>query len=105
MSSGMALILAHWGGGLCFYQLLKKEVPESLSHVYYDTAASPYLYEASIYAVVSRLVGHDKVLFGSDFPLLSPDRYFREVAEADLGAREVEAILGGNAGRLFGLIR
>ncbi len=105
MSSGMVLILAHWGGGLCFYQLLKKEVPGSLSHVYYDTAASPYLYQASIYSTVSRLVGNEKVLFGSDFPLLSPDRYFREVAEAGLGEREAEAILGGNAGRLFGLIR
>jgi len=38
------LILAHWGGGLGFYMLLKKEVDETLKDVYYDTAASPYLY-------------------------------------------------------------
>ena len=37
-------ILAHWGGGLPFYGLMKKEAPEVLRNVYFDTAASPYIY-------------------------------------------------------------
>lgn len=49
LTAGIPLILAHWGGGLCFYELLKKEAPQVLEHVYYDTAASPYLYRADIY--------------------------------------------------------
>jgi len=101
-ASGMVLILAHWGGGLCFYELLKKEVPEALAQVFYDTAASPYLYRPSIYGVAAGIIGPDKILFGSDFPLLSPDRYFREMADEGLGERETRAILGGNAARIFG---
>lgn len=103
LASGMALILAHWGGGLCLFELLKKEVPEVLAHVHYDTAASPYLYQPSIYAMVSRIIGPERVLFGSDFPLLSPERYYREMAQAGLDEMEIEAILGGNAARLLGL--
>ena len=37
-------ILAHWGGRLPFYGLLKKEAPEIFRHVYFDTAASPYIF-------------------------------------------------------------
>lgn len=103
LAEGMVLILAHWGGGLCLFELLKKEVPEALAHVYYDTAASPYLYRPSIYAMVSRIIGPERVLFGSDFPLLSPERYDREMARAGLSAEETEKILGGNAARLFGV--
>jgi predicted TIM-barrel fold metal-dependent hydrolase len=102
MASGMVLILAHWGGGLCFYELLKKEVPEALDQVYYDTAASPYLYRTTIYGIAAGILGHEKILFGSDFPLLSPERYFREFADSGLGEEKIRAILGGNAARLFG---
>ncbi len=101
MAAGMVLVLAHWGGGLCLYELLKKEVPQELAHVHYDTAASPYLYRPSIYSTVSRIIGPDRVLFGSDFPLLAPDLYYREMNEAGLSTEESEAILGGNAARLF----
>ncbi len=41
-AAGTKLILAHWGGGLFFFNLLKKEVPEVLENVYFDTAASPF---------------------------------------------------------------
>jgi hypothetical protein len=101
MCEGMSLILAHWGGGLCFYELLKKEVPQALSNVYYDTAASPFLYQPFIYRILNDVVGSGKILFGSDFPLLSPERYFRELADSGVGDAEREAILGGNAARLF----
>lgn len=101
MCEGMPLILAHWGGGLCFYELLKKEVPQALTTVYYDTAASPFLYQPSIYRLLSEVLGSGKILFGSDFPLLSPERYFRELADSGVGHEESEAILGGNAEKLF----
>ncbi len=99
----MPLILAHWGGGLGFYGLLKKEVPEVLAQVYFDTAASPYLYRPEIYGEMVRIVGADKILFGSDYPLLTPGRYLREIASAGLSSEAVQAIVGGNAARLFGI--
>jgi predicted TIM-barrel fold metal-dependent hydrolase len=97
------VVLAHWGGGIFFYNLLKKEVKESLQNVYYDTAASPFLYDGRIYALAARLAGAEKILFGSDYPLIQPSRYFEELASVGLPEAEVTAICGGNAARLFGL--
>lgn len=105
LAAGLPLILAHWGGGLGFYQLLKKEAPEILRNVYYDTAASPFLYKPAIYAHMAAIVGKEKILFGSDYPLLSPGRYFQEMKEAGVSSEEMSAIMGGNAARLFGNLR
>jgi hypothetical protein len=76
--------LAHWGGGLFFYHLLKKAVKETLKNVYYDTAASPFLYDSRIYRYAKDLIGLDKVLLGTDYPLLKPERYFKEMTDAGL---------------------
>ena len=95
------IILAHWGGGLFFFGILKKEVKESLKNVYFDTAASPYLYDAAVYRLAIELVGVEKILFGSDFPLLSPVRYFDEMQAAGLSADEMQRICGLNAAALF----
>ncbi|MBW2622752.1 MAG: amidohydrolase family protein, partial [Deltaproteobacteria bacterium] len=81
---GVTLILAHWGGGLFFFNLLKREVPESLADVYFDTAASPFLYRPEIYRLAGNIIGPQKILFGSDYPLIRPNRYFREMAAAGL---------------------
>jgi predicted TIM-barrel fold metal-dependent hydrolase len=97
------IILAHWGGGLFFYSLMKKEVKESLKNVYFDTAASPFLYDAAVYRVAIELVGADKVLFGTDFPLLPPARYFSEMDQAGLTRAEVDQICGLNAEALLSL--
>jgi uncharacterized protein len=103
LATDQPLVLAHWGGGLGFFQLLKKEAPQTLSNVYYDTAASPFLYKPAIYAHMAAIVGKESILFGSDYPLLSPGRYFQEMAEAGISSEEIGAIQGGNAARLFNL--
>jgi predicted TIM-barrel fold metal-dependent hydrolase len=95
------IVLAHWGGGLFFFSLLKKEVKESLKNVYFDTAASPYLYDADVYRLAIQLVGVRKILFGSDFPLLPPARYFDEMKAAGLSEDERQRICGLNAAALF----
>lgn len=98
------IILAHWGGGLFFFGLLKKEVKESLKNVYFDTAASPHLYDAAVYRLAIELVGVEKILFGSDFPLLSPARYFEEMQASGLSENETQQICGGNAAKLFNVV-
>ncbi len=95
------IVLAHWGGGLFFFSLLKKEVKQRLKNVYFDTAASPYLYDANVYRLAIELMGVEKILFGSDFPLLPPARYFDEMKTAGLLADELQQICGGNAAKLF----
>ncbi len=98
------IVLAHWGGGLPFYELMKRDVKETLKNVWFDTAASPYLYDPGIYRVVGNIVGFDKVLFGSDYPLLSPSRYFNEMEKAGLSPGEIDKILGKNAVSLLNLM-
>jgi predicted TIM-barrel fold metal-dependent hydrolase len=46
-------------------------------------------------------VGLDKLLLGTDFPLLPPKRYFREFAESGLDQAELQEVLGHNAATLF----
>lgn len=102
---GTTIVLAHWGGGLFFYNLLKKEVKEALGNVYVDTAASPFLYDPLIYAIAAQTLGVEKVLFGSDYPLLPPRRYFKEMVEGGLSANDCALICGLNAARILGINR
>ncbi len=97
------IVLAHWGGGIFFYSLLKKAVKESLANVWFDTAASPFLYDPEVYGLACRTVGAEKILFGSDYPLIKPARYFREIDEAGLDAGLKEKICGLNAASLLKL--
>lgn len=98
----LSVILAHWGGGLPFYELMP-EVAKVMANVYYDTAASPFLYSSKIYAIASEIVGARKILFGTDFPLLSPRRYFRELEESGLSEEDRQKILGQNGEALLRL--
>ena len=96
------IVCAHWGGGLPFYALMP-EVAAALRNVYFDTAASPFLYTPHIYSAASSLVGADKILFGSDYSLLRPRRLLNEIATTSLTPRERDAVQGENAARLLRL--
>jgi hypothetical protein len=98
----LPIILGHWGGGLPFYELMP-EVAKTMVNVYYDTAASPFIYSKKIYAIVSEIVGVEKILFGTDFPLISPRRYFKELEESGLSKQDRERILGLNFLKRFGI--
>jgi len=95
------IVLAHWGGGLLFYGLMKKEVREALRNVWFDTAASPFLYTPDIYRMAGEIIGFEKILFGSDYPLIRPQRYFREMADAGIPFEQLAQIKGLNAQRLL----
>lgn len=97
----LPIILGHWGGGLPFYELMP-EVAKNMTNVYYDTAASPFLYSKKIYAIASEMVGIEKIFFGTDFPLISPHRYFKELETSGLSKGDREKILGLNFSKLMG---
>ncbi len=74
------IVCAHWGGGLPFYALMP-EVKDALQNVWFDTATSPFLYSPEIFSIVADLVGADRILLGSDFPLLRFSRIRSQVEE------------------------
>jgi predicted TIM-barrel fold metal-dependent hydrolase len=106
----LRLILAHWGGGLLFYEMMP-EVRRVLRSVWYDTAASPLLYPTrTVFEVALQCVDHRKILYGSDYPLLAcrdkqsePDMlpFLTEIDELDLAPQVYADIMGDNAARLL----
>jgi uncharacterized protein len=97
------IILAHWGGGIFFYVLLKKEMRELFKNVWLDTAASPFLYDSAIYKTAGAIIGYEKILFGSDYPLIKPCRYFKEIDTAGIEQKDCAKIKGDNASCLFNI--
>ena len=96
------LICAHWGGGLPFYALMP-EVSATLENVFFDTAASPFLYRPDVFPVVTSLVGGDRILLGTDYPLIDQRRIIRQVTDAPLSDEAKEGILYANAARILGI--
>jgi predicted TIM-barrel fold metal-dependent hydrolase len=95
-------ILAHWGGLLP----LRDATASSLDNLHYDTAASPLLYDASVWTRMLACTASERILFGSDFPL---NVYPKDQPRAELarfvdearGARVGSDILRENATRLL----
>jgi uncharacterized protein len=98
----LKLVCAHWGGGLPFYALMP-EVKKVMENVYFDTAATPFLYTPQIFQQVDELVGANKILLGSDFPLMAQSRLVDEVWNTSLSDVKKSLILSGNARRILGL--
>lgn len=93
------IICAHWGGGLPFYGLMP-EVKDKLTNVFFDTAASPFLYSPKIFNIVSDIIGSDHILFGSDYPLISSSRIIDQI-KTTLTSEAASAVLGKNAQRIL----
>ena len=96
------IVLAHWGGGLPFYALMP-EVKQACANVYFDSAASPFLYNPEIYRLAAQVVGAERILFGSDNPLMPPRRPLAEIKALGLPPATQALITGGNAARLLGI--
>jgi len=96
----LKLVCAHWGGGLPFYALMP-EVAKALANVFFDTAATVFLYKPEIFEQVSHIIGSDKILFGSDYPLVSQNRVLAQIQSSQLPEEDKARILGANAQELL----
>jgi uncharacterized protein len=104
-------VLAHWGARLPLDPVVGPAIRQ-LTNVMYDTAASPLLYEPGVFRQMVDAAGADRILFGSDFPLVlyprdevAPGiaRFAAELRSAGLSDAEVQAVRGANAARVFRL--
>lgn len=106
------LILAHMGGPRFFemvvFGLLKahpnvyrRNVWLELSAVSHMVAGSPSLTEQLRHTC--RLVGIDRILFGSDYPVRAPEQAIAEVHALGFDAVEERQLFHDNAAALFGL--
>jgi uncharacterized protein len=98
----LKVVCAHWGGGLPFYALMP-EVEKALANIYFDTAATPFLYKPQVFERVADLVGSRKILFGSDYPLLPQKRIIDQIKSGNLTDTDKARILGDNARRLLSI--
>jgi uncharacterized protein len=74
---------------------------QSCPNVILDLTASQ-IYAGSVEACVAA-VGAQRVVFGTDMPLLEPEVQIQKVYAAEIDDETRRLILGGNAARLFGL--
>ena len=104
-------VLAHWGARLPLDPVLGPRA-RALRNVYYDTAASPLLYDETVIPEMIAAVGAERVLFGSDYPLnlypreqQEPEmlRWLETVRGAPVGEDERTDITERNTRRVFGL--
>jgi len=97
---GMPVILAHpsfpWQEEALAVALHKQQVYIDLS------GWSPKYFPPILVQYANSLLA-DKVLFGSDFPLLTPDRWLADFARLEIKPEVREKILKLNAARLLGL--
>ena len=98
----MKLILAHWGGGIPFYGLMP-EIGKLFESVFFDTAASPFLYDGKIVEIISNIVGTNHILAASDYPLLEFSRIKNDIEASSLSYKDKKLLLGDNAKKLFNL--
>lgn len=98
----LIMICAHLGGGLPLYSHIP-EVRRACERLHFDTAAQPFVYEPTVYRALVDGVGAERILLGSDHPLLDVPRYLGALDAAGVGGMERGLITGGNAARLLGL--
>jgi predicted TIM-barrel fold metal-dependent hydrolase len=97
---GMPIILAHPSFP---WQDEALAVATHKPQVYIDLSGwSPKYFPPQLVRAAGGLLRH-KVLFGSDFPLITPDRWLRDFAALDLRPEVRPLILKDNAARMLGL--
>jgi uncharacterized protein len=99
----LRVVLAHWGGGLPFYELMP-EVTALTRNVVYDTAASSYLYRPEVFRAVLDITGRERVLWASDHPVLGMGRFLERTRRlAAIRPDEWAPVMSDNARRVYRL--
>jgi predicted TIM-barrel fold metal-dependent hydrolase len=89
------IVGAHFGGG--FYT----GDPGNTAAPFVDTAAQPFLHPGEHAHRELACVPPDRILFGSDFPLITQGRQITELRNAITDSGDLNAALGANAEALL----
>ncbi|MEM7790859.1 MAG: TatD family hydrolase [Verrucomicrobiota bacterium] len=113
----LKVILAHWGGGLPFFEAIP-EVRRVLRNVYYDTTASKLFFDVrKSMEQIAGIIDSRKIFYGSDFPiLLHPDEFPDERSprfvtdrsdflQSELSPEILDGIMGKNFARFIGILQ
>jgi predicted TIM-barrel fold metal-dependent hydrolase len=104
------IVLAHMGGTR-FSDMMLFAIARQFSwyprNVWLELSAVAHVYARSPYAdqlvFVCRSVGLDRVLFGSDFPVVTPHEAVEDIRALGFTAEEEKQVLYQTAAELFGL--
>jgi predicted TIM-barrel fold metal-dependent hydrolase len=98
--SGAPVVAAHFGGYMCW-----KDVVKYLSNtqLYLDTSYSARKLPPPWAREIAQAFGSERLLFGTDLPWSDPLDELAYVRELGFDAANTQAILGGNAAKLLGL--
>lgn len=98
----LAIVGSHFAGGLPFAM---PEAPQVSLTAFADTAARRFLYPDAVYRDVIARWGAERLLLGSDFPLVSQKAQVAEIRKNLAEEPEQTLALGANAARLLGIER
>lgn len=93
------IILSHFGGGIFLFESMP-EVRSAFTNVYYDTAASPYIYDEKIFSALISVGAGKRLLFGTDYPLMKPEKFTALFEKADLDSTISDDIMSFNLKRI-----
>ena len=97
----LTVIGAHFGGWSIWEEASKKLC--GTPNLYVDcSSAFPYLKKETAKEIIRRY-GADRVLFGSDYPMWSPEKELEYFLSLNLDENEIKSILNINACKIFNL--
>ena len=101
-AADVMVVGAHLAGGLPLYAPMPatRDRPCAL---FADTAALRHLYRPSVLPGVAQSLGADRLLLGSDFPLVDQAAAMSDVRAGGLDDAALRGVLGENARRVLGL--
>lgn len=99
--TGLTVIGAHMGGWSIWEEASKRY--NGLDNFYVDCSSSlPYLKNATAREIIRRY-GADRVLFGTDYPMWTPEKEIEAFLSLGLDESENRCILNNNAKKVFNL--
>ncbi len=100
----MRILIAHVNTGVSVSPYAWRagiELARRQPNIYFETSTS--VIERGMIEETVRTLGAERVIFGSDFPLLDIPVMLAKIEDADIGETDRKLILGGNMARLLSI--